>query len=696
MDFPPRLRQILLILLSEERISIQKLAEYVGISKRTTQRELEYIDFYLKKYNLTLQSKSGSGIWLAGNEEDRRTLLLELKEKSELDATNKESRRQKLAYELLRDRDPKKLYYFSNLFGVSEATISRDLEIIEEWFCPYHLKVEKRPGMGVFLSGAEQDYRTAVQEFVSKNLNNPVSRRIFEDEIYLSSSVMEEYEDIKNVFSILDSDVLRRVCLCVSGFRKTRLRRLTQESYHELIIHISITVERLIKGEIIALDETLVREIKSSREFSFALELANALEEEFEIEIPDIEISYIALHLSCAKMQSVEVDEEDHTQDGELLKLIRELIVAYDEALASTLEVDEDLVNGLLTHIKPTLMRVRNSIPIANPHLTEIKKIYPDIFERCRFVGRFLEARLGYSFPESEIGLLVTHFGGAIVRLENERERKRKVHIGLICASGIGIARLMSSRLLKYFGGRIEVTTYGYNDVTPYVKTKTDFFVSSLELEEEECDIVFVNPLILDADLKKIGAKVEAYEKLEEAEDFNQDFTRQLEKINFLSDKIRQVINHFCCLEVNGNLEFRTFLRTAIQKIAENELSADYIEADIIRREEIATQIIPQLGIGLFHARTKGVLHPCVYVCRTTSRESFTNPYMQKIKAAVFMFVPQDDYAEDNSRMLASISGRLYEDGQFLNDVKTADQEVIRHYLNDTLRDYFKNYLNHV
>ena len=45
MDISARMRQILLVLLQEERpISVKLLAEQIGVSKRTAQRELEYME----------------------------------------------------------------------------------------------------------------------------------------------------------------------------------------------------------------------------------------------------------------------------------------------------------------------------------------------------------------------------------------------------------------------------------------------------------------------------------------------------------------------------------------------------------------------------------------------------------------------------------------------------------------------------
>ncbi len=696
MNFTPRLRQILLVMLNEELISVKSLSEQVGISKRTIQRELEYIDHYLKKYNVRIRSKAGRGIWLEGTEEHRDHLYRELKDQNLMDSTNREERRKRLAVELIKDQEPKKLYYFSNAFKVSETTISRDLEKIESWFAPYHLRIEKKPGIGVVLQGSEKNYRTAAHDFIINNVDSSVIKYIFEEDEKFNASAIENYEEIKNIFKILDDSVLKRVCLCFSSFRDIQVNRLTQESYYELIIHVTIIVERVIKGEIIENNEKLMNEIRKDKNLKAALEIVNALEEEFEIEIPDNELAYICLHLNCTKLQSVEMTDCDFGEEEQqkLLELVHEIIVAYDEVLSNTLKTDEEFVRGLLVHLKPTLVRMRNSFPIINPHLEEIKEIYPDIYKRCKYVGKFLEARTGYKFPEAEIGFLAAHFGAAIVRQERAKEKKRKVRIGLVCASGIGISRLMSSRLEKYFHSRICMNTYGKDDLTPFVKSNNDFFVSSTSLEDDEKEVVYVNPLLPENELRIIETKVSKFELLAGTLESDNDFNRQLEKINYLSAKIRFVLKEYRCIEVDKEMGFRPLIHYLTGQIADNQVFAEIIEHDILKREEIATQVIPQFEIGLFHARTKGVNSPCIYTCVSKEKTAFVHPYLQNMRAVIMMLVPYDENAEDNSRMLSSISEALFQDEEFLEAVKTEEQEVVRSYLSDILKEYFQCYLN--
>ena len=53
-EFSPRMKQILQVLLKQNKeISVKNLAEQVGVSKRTVQRELGYVDRSLKKYGVS-------------------------------------------------------------------------------------------------------------------------------------------------------------------------------------------------------------------------------------------------------------------------------------------------------------------------------------------------------------------------------------------------------------------------------------------------------------------------------------------------------------------------------------------------------------------------------------------------------------------------------------------------------------------
>lgn len=146
MIISSRLSKILLIMLeSDDFISADKLAEKLQISKRTIFRELSDIDYYLNAYELSLNNKQRKGYCLEGAIENKERLSEDLKTQK-VDYLNKEERQNLLIFEILQENEVRKLYYYANLFQVSESTISNDLDSIETWFTQYDLKIIRTPG----------------------------------------------------------------------------------------------------------------------------------------------------------------------------------------------------------------------------------------------------------------------------------------------------------------------------------------------------------------------------------------------------------------------------------------------------------------------------------------------------------------------------------------------------------------------
>lgn len=223
---------------------------------------------------------------------------------------------------------------------------------------------------------------------------------------------------------------------------------------------------------------------------------------------------------------------------------------------------------GLIAHLQPTIIRLKNEMHIANLLLEQIKQEYGTIYENCKEVAKVLEDNLGCRIPEAEIGFLAIHFGAAMVRLENEKARKRQVRLGIVCASGIGISRLMSSKIGNYFRSRIKITTYGKNDLTPYVLDSQDFFVSSIGLKDEEADILYVSPLLMEKDMEAIEERVSKYERMPVKQREEDIFTRQLEQVNYVAVKIKGIVKNLLVMKVDNAISFSELLVAVSEKLS--------------------------------------------------------------------------------------------------------------------------------
>lgn len=699
MNFSPRLRQILLILLQEDQvISVKKLADEIKVSKRTVQRELEYIGACLDKYQVSIQTRTGIGIWLEGEEYDKKKLYSMLREEDVIDSGDKEERRKHLILEILRDRTPKKLYYYANIFDVSEATISNDMEAVEGWFKQFGLSITRKQGYGVALEGSEKDYRIAVSRFIDENLGSKVIHNLSDKNERTVLDILKEKEG-QNIYYLLNNDILKRVATCFKSIRDKRLVRLTENSYVGLILHVTIAVNRILQQEIIEPNDELLDKLKSNDNYDLAVRIAISLQEEFQIEIPDIEIAYILLHIDGSKLQYIneeEIETENQREKYEILGFINDMIDVYDEYIAYELKQDEEFIAGLVAHLQPTFIRLKNHMTISNPLLQQIRESYPDIYENCIRVGNIITERFGFKVPDEEIGYLAMHFGAACVRLENQKESKRKVNIGIVCASGIGISRLMHTKLKRYLKDRVELITYGREDLTPLQLKKTDFLISSIRLDDIDADIVKVSPLLIENDLERIDIKVRLYAKSPKKTIIDSEFSNQLDQVNFAATQIKYIIKEFQCIKVNNSITFDELLLAITERITPYNDKRVIIQEDIKQREKIASQIIPELGFALLHSRTKGVIRPRFCVCLPMDLVEFKDQYFHHIRAFIIMLIPEDEHSEENRDIMGFLSSKLVENNDFLDTIFAGDMENIRNYISKELKKYFNQYLDRV
>ena len=676
MELTPRIREILLYLLRAEQPATDKeVADALGVSKRTILREAEYISGILAKYDLTLVRRKGEGSQIEGDAQKKAILLEEVKSRKDRVVSDKEKRRNLLKLELLRNREPQKLFYYSDMFGVSEATISYDLEAISKWAAECHLEIVRKPSVGICLSGSEKSYRTAMQRFVTENMKNT-----------------KESAGGENIYLLMNEEILSEVEKVLDDLDEPYLQLLTNDAYVGLLVHLAVAVERIAQGELVS-SETYDASFEGG--YDIAKKIALALEKEFSIEIPESEVNNILLHIKGAKLNytSATIGREGF-DSGELMGIIDAMIDALDPDFARELRYEDDFINGLLVHLEPALYRMKNDMTISNPLLDEIKQEYPEVYADCERAAGVITQKTGLQVSEAEIGYLAMHFGAAKEKIESRRRKKRSVTIGVICASGFGVARLMMAKLKSRFEGwDISFKAYGIDEISPHVISRTDFFISSIEVDNLGVDYCLVNPLITQKDVLQIGVKIDEYSSMPARQE-NNDFTRQLDEINGIITRVKGVIRRYHHLKVPQDIQLEALIRLLAADLTDTQKAAAVLSADIIAREQVMTQLFPEIGIALFHCRSKAV-RDCQIVTATSQGGSFfENEKLKGIRAVLCMTMPIDENRGQNAEMLGRVSSAIIEDEAFLSTLKQGDEDGIRDKLQKILKTYFTEQLN--
>ncbi len=676
MELTPRIRQILIYLLgAEQPATDQEVADALGVSKRTILREADYIGNILKEYDLTLVRKKGEGSQIEGSSEKKRELLETVRNRKEQIISDKDKRRNLLKLELLRNREPQKLFYYSDMFGVSEATISTDLEAISQWAGECHLEIVRRPGFGIALSGSEKSYRSALQRFVTENMK-----------------IQKEYDATDNIYLLMNEEILSEVEKVLEELEEPYLHLLTNDAYIGLLVHLAVAVERISQGQIVA-EETY--DARFDNGYDIARKIADALEKEFEIEIPETEINNILLHIKGAKLNyTSESIGNSGIETKELMGIIDAMIDVLDPEFSRELRYEEDFIRGLMVHLEPALYRMKNDMTISNPLLSEIKQEYPEVYSDCERAAEVITKKTGLVPNDAEIGYLAMHFGAAKEKIESRKRKKRTVTIGVICASGFGVAQLMLAKLKREFADwDIILKAYGSDEISQHTVSRTDFFISSIEVDDLGVDYCLVNPLITPKDVLQISVKIDEYASMPERQE-NNDFTRQLDEINDIILRVKGVIRRYHHLSVAKDTTLEELIRLLASDMTDNSKAAAVLSADIIAREQVMSQLFPEIGIALFHCRSKAVKESQIITATVAGEEAFEDEKLKGIRAALCMTMPIDDKRQQNAEMLGRVSSAIIEDEEFLEILKRGDGDGIQEKLQKILKTYFSELLS--
>lgn len=665
---PPRLSRLLIILTeSKAPVSVSELADVCGVSRRTIFREIENIDPLLKPYGLTIGSKVGEGILLEGEPAGKESLRAMLHQKcaAQPHPACRYERRLLLALDLLTCYEPQKLFYYADNFKVSEATISHDLDILESRLGNFGLALTRKPGLGVCVKGIEAAFRSAICDTVTQIRVNDA--RLLEALDYPSKAIHNGMRQLmKDRFS-------------------HQILWMTEESKDALYLYMMVTVER-VKGRFAI--ESCSEEAPSPY-LPMADYFSNSLELKFAIVISEWERRNLAIVLSGLRQAGNSPNDCDGASNDYYLKLLAyRMIEHFDAELAPFLKLDDRLVDGLARHMQSALVRIKNRVTLCDPLLEEIVRVYPDIFEKCKRALSALDEISG-EIPDSEASFLTTHFGAGVMRIRGATARRR-FRIGVVCQSGIGTSYLLSMQINKHFGFRAETEICALEDIENW--RRFDLCVTTIPLYDIPIPTLQVKTLLDEDDVAAIEKQLETLPVFERRAhtEHNAAATRRLpgfcrESAAALGN-VAEILTYFDMLTIEKDCDFDHLARLTGYRFAGQPEDGRMIYEDIVRRESLSTQVVPELELILLHARTGGVKGP-LFSLILPEGGRFTAPALQGSRCCVVMLAPLEA-SRDMLNIMGRISSALLEDEAFLNAVRNGDKAGVYHRLEDNLRDY--------
>lgn len=434
-------------------LAARELQFKMSLSDNTIRQAVKIININHERNGFSIEYERGTGYRLNIIDIERYERYRH-EARHGFDPTEGTSRRDAILFYLLQRSDYTTIDDLAERTALSRSTLQKDLLLVEDELIHRGLALERRRHYGIRVRGDEQTVRKAFTRFV------------VESDLYL-----EPTQDYRAFVDRVNNPTLKSRMYGILGDRGIHLSDLAFENIFE---HWAIMLYRIIQDNYIV-DDALSSNVADEAFQSAARDIALLTKSMMDIEVPTVEIRYLALGIQSKST----VDTLPVIEKGKLRASIEAVLLDIDGEYQTAFARDGTLIDSLVLHIYPLIMRVNNDFQFKNPLIDEIRADYTNVFTiAVRFCELICERQQLKPFSEDEVGFIALHLAAS-----SEREKRRWIdrvkRIVVICATGAGTASLIKIKLEGIFP-QAEIMTSSEREVARFEERLPDLFLSTI------------------------------------------------------------------------------------------------------------------------------------------------------------------------------------------------------------------------
>lgn len=673
--FTVRQKFILSNLIEKGPLSIKDLSHQIDVSDRTIMRELASLSDWLKKYKLHI-FKSGDNLVIRGNQSDIETIRKLFDGIPPLWLLTQEQRQVLITAQLLLAKEPIKSAYFGSQFNVVEGTIIFYLDKIEGWLRTKNLKLVRRRGYGLEIIGSDWSKRNAFAELLYnyKSISELLAFLYEDNNDYSLNAFFEVTFGKKLVASV--KGMMKQL------YSESRVLKDNDVDNFSTFIHLLLAIERTRSNMAIELPEDIIKDTLFMNEFSIIRDLKNLLHEN-EIELPESELAYLAIHLMEDRNIYSEEDKIPKELGFDLEDAVWEIVSITSKRINIPIARDNQLISGLGQHINPALYRLTMGLEVRNPIINDIKEYYKELYEAVDYACKVVFSKYNLILPANEVGYVTMHIGAAI---ERQQGIQSKLRVLVICPNGISTVKILCGKLKTKFPEIDEIDACSMREMDEKLKENYDLVLSTVDVNKKTAgDILFISPFLPSKDVERVGELIK--NKMGESGGLkktrNTDFNNEKDETEADYDEADNMFKNLKLKTVASD-DIRGTIREIILDLNDSGAIGEpaRVESQILKREAKGSVVIPGSHVALVHIRTEEIDAPFVGVFRL---ERFI-----QMKSAGFSVENVDTIlvmlARKNERdfileLLGKISASLVESVDVINVLRLGDITDIRNEL---------------
>ena len=448
--------EILTICMKNSATTSETLANKLKVTERSIRSYIKGLNESIGEDIAYLTLKRGQGYSLTVQNSSLLEELVAQHRDKQLDFNVRDERINFLLLYLLDLKDFTTLDKMAEEIYVSRTTLVNDFKIIKTILARYGLELSHRQNRGMMLKGSEIDKRLL---------------------LFNCGKQANWSTQINAAFESYSEELTERLIQIFENYN----HKMTDRILDELLNHIRVMMHRIKHDQYLDPNDNKIDFLKSYKNYcNLAKDIKSAAEATFGIQIQVLEHAYLVIplissHATFVKHQISELNVE-------IIDLVHEVFEAIEHKTGMVVG-DEELEKGLGFHLKFALNRCLLNIVFTNDFLDEIKNNYRLAFEFSQITADVIAQKYDFKMSEDEIGYMALHFETYLEKHKNKI--KGLSQIALICDNGLGMSKLLNTKLRRIVSEDVAISTFSNVDIRNVDLNEYDVVISTIDLEVE-------------------------------------------------------------------------------------------------------------------------------------------------------------------------------------------------------------------
>ncbi|MFU0769260.1 BglG family transcription antiterminator [Staphylococcus pasteuri] len=440
------------------------IASFLNVSNKTTRTDIKIINSqFMEDIIISIKSKG----YILNTE---RYNLEDIDEKLADYLNKNEKLLIKIAYQMLMYEQSITISQLINQFKITKKEVIDYIYRIQMWCEKFDVIIEIKKKKGVFVRGSETDINNAIL-----HLNQLSNQNHRVEDLILHELPQAHIDTIKHIIE----DKLSN-----HGIHTSYLQ------IEQLIIHLILILKRQfisekswhISDEALIISNEVISDINKRLRYRLSHQTAQLFS------------FFISYHFNKFELGFEKVFIESY---------IQQLITKMEQKMNIRFSSDIILKDNLFAHFSRTYLRIIKEVYINNPLTSEIKVLYPYVFNVLYDIIQQLSYDSGIELSEDEIAFLTLHFQASI-----DRNEVSQINVAICCYYGLGISQLLETKISK-LNQYIKVTDIlKLEDIESYHFENVDILITTHDISAElqkNLEIIKVSPLFSDEDKLKLN-----------------------------------------------------------------------------------------------------------------------------------------------------------------------------------------------